>query len=193
MAINGVSEESWLAKSLDVAISTDNILVVGGNNKLESQQLSTSAAIRMCSSCCPTTRKVWAVLDPNSPDFIDDACRKYDAGACSFIMQPVLGSQGYERVSQLPAAGALYVAGIPLPKTLKGLRFWQSLLSPNCNLDTDPLFRDHCSYFEKGGDATAWTNDSVDRVSELHVVQGFHLMPLNNTKGLIKLLSEIEN
>lgn len=198
-AINQMNRDSYLSKVLAIGSHSDSVLVVGGNKKYERNLLATPDAIEMmCRSAAPEYPSLWAVLDPNCPNSIEDAYRKYDAGASRFITQPILSSRGFEALQRYPQPtqddALVYVAGVAFPKTIKGLLFWESLLSPYCDLENDYLFRDHCAYFSSAdADPTAWVERQLAMLAtRTDAVDGLHFMPLQNVNSAMKVISSLE-
>jgi hypothetical protein len=181
------------------AADPSHLLVVGGNHKkngVDGTSLTTAAAIRACINCYHDRVIVWAVADLNSPHSIDDALQKLEAGATGIITQPLLSRRAFDslaRYSEMMNDASLTVttvAGMALPKTLRGLLFWESLLQSR--LDGDPMFQDHCKYFQTKGNDCQWALAQMEALASFDMVKGIHFMPMKNSRTLEILLNRLE-
>lgn len=208
VAINNQSKDDWLryVRHLtdetrrtpeDLDYVNPHLLVVGGNNKNVGAGhlgISTSKAIRSILQHDGDRPTVWAVVDPNDANSVQSLSNKLESGATGIITQPLLSAQAFESLELYSTlvddySGVSFVAGLALPKTLRGLLFWESLL--DSNLKCDPLFREHCSYFERGGDACQWAVKQQQNLKDFNLVDGVHYMPLKNGKTVMSLLEAV--
>jgi hypothetical protein len=190
----------------DDLASPAHLLVVGGNHKNDivddggtTGRLSTVAAIRACTSTrCFGDRAViaWAVADLSAPNSVNDVLQKIDAGATGIITQPLLSRRAYDslaRCSEIMNGSSsptvTIVAGMALPKTLRSLLFWESLLQSK--LDDDPMFLDHCKYFRSSGNDLEWALAQVKALESFDMVKGIHFMPMKNGRTLDMMLNTI--
>jgi 5,10-methylenetetrahydrofolate reductase len=220
VAVNNRSTNAWLGhvsarlkaskkKSSDsdddaaaaaAAADPSHLLVVGGNHKkngVDGTSLTTAAAIRACINCFDDRVIVWAVADLNAPDSINDAMRKLEAGATGIITQPLLSRRGFDslmRYSEImmndASLNVTTVAGMALPKALRGLLFWESLLQSR--LDGDPMFQDHCKYFQTKGNDCQWALAQMEALAPFDMIKGIHFMPMKNSRTLEILLNRID-
>lgn len=168
----------------------DKFLIVGGNTKNNTSPCSSVEAIKTARQF--TENQVWATANPNDRKSIDSVLCKLDAGATGIITQPLLSYPAVEILEGYPReGGAVYIAGLALPKTSKGLLFWKDLLGQPELLD-DSLFDKHCDYFIHQGDSLAWAQQEVTRLLEGTNIDGIHFMPMSNTADLISLLTNPE-
>jgi 5,10-methylenetetrahydrofolate reductase len=185
----------------------DQWLVVGGNDKT-SNSFSALQAIPKARSCLSEISEevdsscdIWAVADPNDPDSIEHVMRKLEAGATGIITQPLLSSQAYDTLQSYPNQGNIsYIAGLALPKTLRGLELWLNLLEKPHLVQDDVMFRDHVKYFSSPHNNNADSSLAWARAQLAHLqsyvdqatIDGIHFMPMRNTKDLIALLADFE-
>jgi hypothetical protein len=179
----------YLVRSRD---TVDKFLIVGGNSKQEEQQgLSTLQAVQVA-KCVDIGNDVelWGVANPNDVNSKDGVHAKLEAGMSGIITQPLLLSHATETLASYPRDDTIvYMAGLALPKTAKGLLFWLDLLGQS-DLADDALFRDHCEYFCDGKDSLTWLQDQLATLNGATNVDGIHYMPLRNTRDLVSLLSD---
>jgi hypothetical protein len=190
----------------DDLASPAHLLIVGGNHKNDivddggtTARLSTVAAIRACTSTrCFGDRTViaWAVADLNAPNSVNDVLQKIEAGATGIITQPLLSRRAYDslaRYSEIMNGPSLptvtIVAGMALPKTLRGLLFWESLLQSR--LEDDPMFQDHCNYFRSSGNDLEWALAQMKALDPFDMIKGIHFMPLQNGRALDMMLNTV--
>jgi hypothetical protein len=175
----------FLVQSRD---TVDKLLIVGGNSK-QHQGLSTLQAIQVAKDVSNNV-DLWGVANPNDKNSKDGVHAKLEAGMSGIITQPLLTSHATETLASYPRGDSIvYMAGLALPKTSKGLLFWLNLLGQS-DLADDALFRDHYEYFGAGKDSLAWAHDQLAALNNTTNVDGVHYMPLRNTGDLISLLSK---
>jgi 5,10-methylenetetrahydrofolate reductase len=165
--------------------SVDKFLIVGGNAK---NHTSPSSVEAIKTARHFTENEVWATANPNDRKSIDSVLSKLDAGATGIITQPLLSYPAIEILEGYPReGGVVYIAGLALPKTSKGLLFWKDLLGQP-DLLGDSLFEKHLDYFLHQGDSLTWAQKEVMRLQGANI-DGIHFMPMNNTADLISLLT----
>lgn len=163
----------------------DKFLIVGGNAK-NSTSLSSVEAIKTAKQL--SENEVWATANPNDRKSIDSVLCKLAAGATGIITQPLLSYHAVEILEGYPReGGAVYIAGLALPNTSKGLLFWKDLLGQP-ELLGDSLFEKHLDYFLHQQDSLAWAQQEVTRLEGANI-DGIHFMPMSNTADLISLLT----
>ena len=163
----------------------DKFLIVGGNTK-NSTSPSSVDAIKTARQF--TKNEVWATANPNDAKSVDSVLCKLNAGATGIITQPLLSSPAVEILKGYPRdEGVVYIAGLALPKTKKGLLFWRDLLRQPELLD-DSLFDKHLDYFLHQRGSLAWAQQEVMRLEGTNI-DGIHFMPMSNTVDLISLLT----
>lgn len=208
VAVNNRSREDWLRharcrtlEGLEHEYLNDDaqhLLIVGGNKKSEARSMlgvSTCEAIRSVLQHGGDGLKVWAVVDPNDRNSALSLANKLEAGATGIITQPLLSSRSFESLHLYSSvlrnySGISFVAGMAMPKTLRGLIFWESLL--NSDLKSDPLFQDHCRHFETSGDDCQWALNQQRVLEEFSIIDGVHYMPLKNSGAMTFLLKALE-
>jgi 5,10-methylenetetrahydrofolate reductase len=117
--------------------------------------------------------------------------QKIEAGATGIITQPFLTASAMDTFEQYPMKGKItYVAGMALPKTVKSIQFWKQLLSPQVDVEDDPLFQDHVRYFASGNDPDQWAQDQKKMLQTIPGLKGFHYMPMKNVDGLLKIVDK---
>jgi hypothetical protein len=179
--------------------NVDKILIVGGNAKQNHPKpgLSTLQALRVAKGVEDISNAVelWGVANPNDIHSKDEVHAKLEAGMSGIITQPLLLSHATETLASYPRDGdtntIVYMAGLALPKTAKGLLFWLDLLGQS-DLADDALFRDHCEYFSAGKDSLTWAQDQLTGLDGATNVDGIHYMPMRNTRDLVSLLSDTD-
>lgn len=177
-----------LVQSRDIV---DKFLIVGGNSKQHHQGLSTMQALQVAKDVDISNEvELWGVANPNDKDSKDGVQAKLEAGMSGIVSQPLLLSHATETLASYPRSDAIvYMGGLALPTTAKGLLFWLDLLGQS-DLADDALFRDHYEYFCAGKDSLIWAQDQVDTLKGTTDVDGIHFMPLRNTRDLVSLLSD---
>ena len=173
--------------------TVDKFLIVGGNSKQEHQGLSTLQALQVAKDVdTGNDTELWGVANPNDVNSKDGVHAKLEAGMSGIITQPLLLSHATETLASYPRdATIVYMAGLALPKTSKGLLFWLDLLGQS-DLADDALFRDHYEYFCDGKDPLTWSQDQLAGLDGATNVDGIHYMPMRNTRDLVSLLSDSE-
>jgi hypothetical protein len=171
--------------------TVDKFLIVGGNSKQEQQGLSTLQALRVAKDVdIGDEIELWGVANPNDKSSKDEVHAKLEAGMSGIITQPLLLSHATETLASYPRDDTIvYMAGLALPKTAKGLLFWLDLLGQS-DLADDALFRDHYEYFCAGKDSLTWSQDQLAGLDGATNVDGIHYMPMRNTRDLVSLLSD---
>jgi hypothetical protein len=178
-----------LVQSRDTA---DKFLIVGGNSKQDEHPgLTTLQALQVAKDVdTGNDVELWGVANPNDANSKDGVHAKLDAGMSGIITQPLLLSHATETLASYPSDDAIvYMAGLALPKTAKGLLFWLDLLGQS-DLADDVLFRDHYEYFCAGKDSLTWSQDQLATLNGTTNVDGIHYMPMRNTRDLVSLLSD---
>jgi hypothetical protein len=172
--------------------TVDKFLIVGGNSK-QHQGLSTLQALQVAKDADMSSDvEFWGVANPNDENSKDGVHAKLEAGMNGIITQPLLTSHALETLASYPRGDTIvYMAGLALPKTAKGLLFWLDLLGQS-DLADDALFRDHYEYFCSGKDSLTWAQDQFDILNGTTNVDGVHYMPLRNTRDLVSLLSDTD-
>ena len=150
------------------ATHTNNILLVGGNDKNTLQgRLSTIDAAQILleefpssSSSVPDINhqnnnhaiELWGVTDPNNPSSIESIQYKIDAGITSFITQPLFASYSMDILQEYSSIDNKVgmdnsdnedsminiLVGIAMPRSIKTLHFWADQLIDKC----DPPLQD---------------------------------------------------
>jgi hypothetical protein len=179
----------YLVQSRD---TVDKFLIVGGNSKQDEHQgLSTLQALQVAKDVDISNNvELWGVANPNDKFSKDGVHAKLEAGMSGIITQPLLLSHATETLASYPRDDStVYMAGLALPNTAKGLLFWLDLLGQS-DLADDALFRDHYEYFCAGKDSLTWSQDQLAGLDGATNVDGIHYMPMRNTKDLVSLLSD---
>lgn len=165
-------------------------LVVGGDKKTISS-ITTSEAIDMIRRIFPNV-VTWCTWDPNSPMNEAELGRKTAAGATGVITQPILTSRGWQNMDAFDSIwkeGVDLIPGIALPKSIRDLRFWFSLL--NDPPSKDALFLQHLECFDSPdwgvGKRQSWSMEQRDRLLSYDTVSGLHFMPLGNEEDLLSV------
>jgi hypothetical protein len=179
-----------LVQSRDTA---DKFLIVGGNSKQDHPGLTTLQALQVAKDVdISNDVELWGVANPNDKNSKDEVYAKLEEGMSGIITQPLLLSHATETLASYPRDDTIvYMAGLALPKTSKGLMFWLELLGQS-DLADDTLFRDHCEYFCAGKDSLTWAQDQLTGLDGATNVDGIHYMPLRNTRDLLSLLSDTD-
>ena len=174
------------ASSANNAKNVDKFLIVGGNNK-GSGTMSTVEAARIIQDVTDT--ELWSVANPNDKMSPDRVLEKLEAGIRGIITQPLLGSHALEVLESYPRyQGTVYIAGVALPRSTKGLLLWLELLGQP-DLIEDPLFRHHLEHFSSSSQKSSlsWAEDEVGDLARAATIDGFHYMPMNNIDDLLSL------
>jgi hypothetical protein len=108
--------------------TVDKILIVGGNSK-QQQGLSTLQTLHVVKDVdISNDVDLWGVANPNDENSKVGVHAKLEAGMNGIITQPLLTSHATETLASYPRSDTIvYMAGLALPKTAKGLLFWLDL------------------------------------------------------------------
>lgn len=182
------SLEKWIHERAE---ESDTFLIVGGNAK-NSTSLSSVDAIQTARRAVSPQTDIWAVANPNDKTSLGNVVDKLEAGASGIITQPLLCSHAMKILGEYPRQDddTLYLAGLALPKTAKGLYFWLNLLEQPELVD-DVLFCEYVDYFSLPHcDSLAWSREQLTSLATDANVNGIHYMPVNNTEDLLVLLRD---
>lgn len=172
------------------SIETDKILLVGGNRKDECSNsfMSTVEAAKIIQNEGIT--KIWGVANPNDEQSIDDVQEKVESGITGFITQPLLASRALSILEAYQRENCTtFIAGIAMPTNNKNLRYWLKLLKQP-DLETDPLFKSHMTYFQSPYfNSQSWIRRELHYLESLSSIDGIHFMPIKNIDDLVPLLS----
>ncbi|VEU35797.1 unnamed protein product [Pseudo-nitzschia multistriata] len=195
--------ESLLA-AVDGVHPDARLLVVGGDQNRNQttnprcrgpSALSALDAAKILSS--ERGNELWGVADPNDPSSPERLLRKTEAGMAGFLTQPLLSSPASDTLADCREAGGRatkLLAGLALPRTARGLRFWAGLLGREDELERDPLFASHLAYFSQPYvTPLAWAGRELTDLLGNPDADGVHFMPLSNTGDLCALFESLNH
>ena len=168
----------------NLPINSDHLLIVGGNEK-GNGNLTTVESVKILRDRMEETT-IWATANPNSESSVSSVSEKLGSGVSGIVLQPILSSKAASILEEYPSE-ITYVAGMALPRTAKGLIFWETLLQQP-DLSDDPLFQQHLSHFMDGRASLSWAQGQLALIESIPCISGVHFMPLKNTKDLLSLL-----
>ena len=186
-------------------VGNGKLLLVGGNDKT-GNTLSTIEAANILRSELGVGAKLWGVADPNDPESVAKVQAKAEAGLTGFLTQPLLSSTAWDTLHAYSGWDKTLsiVVGMALPRTAKSLQFWRQLLDRPELLEDDPLFQSHLAYFSQPYTTSlAWAGRELQQYAtsaaaglstdsgSSKVVDGIHLMPLQNTQDLAAIMKSL--
>jgi hypothetical protein len=201
-ACNHDNSESLLNFVSDVDPGS-KILIVGGNNKSNSQ--TTMSSIDAATILHNEMDNVlWGVINPNDPNSVDCFEQKVNSGMSGFITQPLLSShamdtmeiyQDYCTTTTTKNNNDITIlTGLAFPKTVRGLRFWAKLLDQEEELERDPLFQSHLAFFSQPYfTPMSWIGRELQNNMSLSSNNGVHFMPLKNIDDLCTIFQSLNN